>query len=249
MAIRALLLVSVLLCWWTQAGVTELVVTTLPHYQTFDSWNECSYVGTCYELYCNNIQGGWVNPEFHPPVAPFTQEVRSWWVHEGPTTSNIDKTQGVWPCANVQTGPCDDHTKGPGGNGKYMYVDASACFGYYFRVNTPTIVYTNSSAVLSYYQFLYGIDLDRTGQVRAYLNALMSLNNGTTWTVVHTQSGHIQTNGSAAWDFVSINLDPFFPSPATPSAPVVARFQFEYVIFFSPHLEPNKKTNKQIQTN
>jgi hypothetical protein len=26
-----------------------LVVTKFPHFQTFDSWNECNYAGTCYE--------------------------------------------------------------------------------------------------------------------------------------------------------------------------------------------------------
>jgi hypothetical protein len=27
----------------------SLVVTKFPHFQTFDSWDECSYAGTCYE--------------------------------------------------------------------------------------------------------------------------------------------------------------------------------------------------------
>ena len=58
--------------------VSGLVVTEFPHFQTFDSWPDCWYDGLCYEQECTGLMGGWVNPEWHPPVAPYTTDVYHW---------------------------------------------------------------------------------------------------------------------------------------------------------------------------
>src|SRR5689334_15189645 len=50
------------LCALTQS----LVVTKFPHFQTFDSWDECSYAGTCYEKVSTSPVDTITTPPRHP---------------------------------------------------------------------------------------------------------------------------------------------------------------------------------------
>lgn len=106
-----------------------------------------------------------------------------------------------------------------------MYTEASGCFQFKYRVNSPLIIFSAPNATFSYWYYMHGSDLT-TGD-NAYLTARMSLDNETTWTELHTASGRSQTNSTQDWDFFSVNLDSFFPDPASLSVPVRALFQFE----------------------
>lgn len=99
----------------------SLVVTKFPHFQTFDSWSECNYPGTCYEQVrpatirrgmmmkmtmmkegkdspnvlavvcvvqeCLTLPAGWSN--LPAEAEPFYDQIRGWWIIEGPTSSNL----------------------------------------------------------------------------------------------------------------------------------------------------------------
>lgn len=72
----------------------SLVVTKFPHFQTFDSWDECSYAGTCYEKVSSS-----------PPIeaVEFYNQSRNWWITEGQTSSNVDwETRNPLTCSEVR---------------------------------------------------------------------------------------------------------------------------------------------------
>src|SRR5437016_6256056 len=48
-----------------EAQGTTTLVTEFPHFQTFDSWDLCSFFGPCYAQSCPDLRGGWINEEFH----------------------------------------------------------------------------------------------------------------------------------------------------------------------------------------
>jgi len=198
---------------------STLVITQFPHYQTFDSWDTCSFIGNCYEQACPSLKGGWTNPDFHSSP-PFPLDVRNWWVNTGPTTSNVNFTTGTpLPCDQVLTGPCGDHTSG---SGKYLYAEASGCFGFYFKALSPLFVYTNANASVSLYYYMFGSNLNTTNRF-GYLDLLVSVNNGS-WISLVNVTGRQQTAGDQPWIQFSQILDPLFPAVATASVPVIAQF-------------------------
>lgn len=79
----------------------SLVVTKFPHFQTFDSWDECSYAGTCYEKECINLPAGWANVPIE--AVEFYNQSRNWWITEGQTSSNVDwETRNPLTCSEVR---------------------------------------------------------------------------------------------------------------------------------------------------
>lgn len=77
----------------------------LPHTQTFDLWNNCSGATTCEAVNCN-LFNGWRNAPNN-----VVDEI-DWRTFSGTT-------------ATAQTGPSGDNTTG---NGRYLYLESSACF-------------------------------------------------------------------------------------------------------------------------
>eukprot|EP01087_Luapelamoeba_hula_P007018 TRINITY_DN170_c0_g1_i1.p1 TRINITY_DN170_c0_g1~~TRINITY_DN170_c0_g1_i1.p1 ORF type:complete len:324 (-),score=32.86 TRINITY_DN170_c0_g1_i1:122-1093(-) len=199
-----------------------LFIDQFPHFQTFDNWDLCYYDGTCYELSCPNLQSGWYNPTFRATL-PNPPEIRNWWVIDQQTPSNwAEFTRDPVECTNgnvdnLFTGPCTDHTSKVANKGKYLYAEATACFQSFFDVVTPTFMFSNTGALMSFYYYFYGTNIDG-----ATFQAQISIDNGT-WTDVyqHTVTG----NGLTSWRYIAVDLDPFLNN-ATADTPVPATFRF-----------------------
>jgi len=202
----------------------------LPHFQTFDSWPLCFYQGTCYEQACPDLNGGWNQLGFHPGgCCGYSFEERNWWVNFGETESNIDNTVPslpFLPCAGRYTGPCEDHTMN-NSSGKYMYAEASACFGVYFEVSTPTFVFTANMVNVSFWYYMFGADLDR--KAPGQLAAFISFDNGTTYQVIANFTGQQQTVANEPWFQWSEIVDPLFPTTPSVINPVSVLFLFRAI--------------------
>lgn len=210
------------LCALSQA----LVVTKFPHFQTFDSWDECSYAGTCYEKECINLPAGWANVPVE--AVEFYNQSRNWWISEGQTSSNINYETGKpLTCSELLTGPCGDHTST---SGKYAYIEASGCYGSEFEFFSPTIMYTNESATVSFYYFMYGADMDATEGKATLTLSMKALNaSSPSWVDVVAFTGQQQTSPTEAWRVHEANVDSLLPATASTSAPMAVQYRFRAV--------------------
>jgi len=211
----------------------ELIITQFPHYQTFDSWNECYELVTCYEQACV-LEAGWVNEDFAGMETLHTGfDIRNWWVKSGRTTSNTFRDNGTTlACDVLTTGPCGDATSG---HGNYIYAEASGCFGSRFRARSPYFVFTQSPASLSfsYYMFgqgidpnvtQYGLQPDGSYMPSAVLAWFISYDNGTTYNLLkeyYGQEAPVFPNGPWFRDTVTIHF--------TVPLPVLVVFRLEAI--------------------
>jgi hypothetical protein len=203
-----------------------LVVTKFPHFQTFDSWDECNYAGTCYEKECLDIPAGWSNVPIE--AVSFYNQTRNWWIIEGPTSSNLNyQTQEPLPCSELLTGPCGDHTSG---SGKYAYVEASGCYGSEFEFYSPTIMYTNESATVSFYYYMYGSHMNDSAGEATLTLSMKALNaSSPSWVDVVTFTGPQQTSPTEDWRLHRANVDSLLPATASATAPMAVQYKFRAV--------------------
>jgi len=209
---------------------TTTLVTEFPHFQTFDSWDVCSFDGPCYAQSCDSLLGGWLNPEFHtidPPT--YNGTVYNWWVNKGPTTSNYNFTGNVaiTNCSQVVTGPCYDHTMA-NSSGGYLYAEASACQEDFLIVLSPPVEFSNSGALLSFWYYMFGSDLN-INRHKGRLEVAVSVEGGAYLTFFN-HSGDSQTRITDPWVQVNQSLDSFFPSNINENNTVTAQFRFRAFI-------------------
>jgi len=110
-----------------------------------------------------------------------------------------------------------------------MYAESSSCYGVTFYVISPTIVFDNTGAELSFYSYMFGASLDNTGSAgasAAILNVEVSIDNGTNWSNVYSTSGQSQTDSVSAWDKVTLDLDGAIGGPASGSNPITTVYRF-----------------------
>jgi len=207
----------------------QLLVNDLPHFQTFDTWPQCNYPGTCYEKSCPDLLGGWKNGPFHGgPGSASGLDQRHWWILAGETSSNkfslVDPNFGdPLPCDQLTTGPCFDHTFN-NASGNYMYVEASACFGSTFTVYSPFISYTGSGASMSYWYYLFGAAMDDGGFLSTF-TVDFSSDNGSSWQNLRTFTGQQQAVQDP-WLQDLLTIDSFLPGVPTVANPVIVQYRF-----------------------
>jgi len=207
----------------------ELIISSYPHYQTFDSWPECWESCTCYEQPCPNLEGGWTNLMFaFSTISGTGFDEFNWWVKSGTTPSNtLIGTGATFSCPQVVTGPCGDATSG---SGNYLYAEASGCYGARFRVTTPIFYFTNTTASISYDYYMYGAcivpaklgGLNGPDLNPATLTVWLSYNNGSTWSQLLANHSGVEkpTTPGAAWINHAIPL-------TLPYVPIFVQFLFQ----------------------
>jgi len=216
-SVAVLLALGLVLCLAGSATAKVLFIDHFPHFQTFDSWNDCYYDGTCYENRCDKLSAGWYNPYFRA-AKPDPPSIRHWWVIDQQSPSNWDlDTRDPVACDQVRTGPCADHTTGIEGKGKYMYAESTACFGITFEVRTPTFLFNNTGASISFWYYLFGEDVDGTASIALDL----SVNNGT-WRNLWTVAG----NKGQQWNYHIHYIQDIIGNNATTSDPTPVTFRF-----------------------
>jgi len=209
----------------------QLLVNDLPHFQTFDSWPQCNYPGTCYEQSCPTLLGGWKTGPFHGgPGSVSGIDQRHWWVLAGETSSNKfnvgDPSQGQpLPCGSLLTGPCFDHTLN-NITGNYMYAECSACYGSTFTVYTPFIAYTGTGASISYWYYLYGAALAGDSGFVSSFTVEVSSDNGTTWQQLRQFAGNVQTAAQDPWFQDLLTIDGFLATTPSLANPVIVQYRF-----------------------
>lgn len=71
------------------------------------------------------------------------------------------------PSGHLATGPSHDHTKGPGGNGYYMYIEGSTRNIHdKARLISPTYTKETNDTCLEFYYHMYGSGI---GQLKVYV--------------------------------------------------------------------------------
>lgn len=162
----------------TTTIVTGGATVNLPQTQNFESFASCGTGSDCGATTCN-LSNGWTNPQNG------TQDDIDWRVDAGGTPSN-------------GTGPATDHTLGTA-TGKYIYLEASACFTQTGYLVSPCIslVGTNSPQ-LSFWYHMNGVTM---GQLHADV-----LSNGA-WTL--DAMPVISGNQGNQWHQATVNLTPF----------------------------------------
>ncbi len=102
---------------------------TVPYTQNFDAFSTCVVPGSC--IYTCNLSDDWQNN---------TSDDTDWRVHTGSTPS-------------VNTGP----TSGFGGNGNYLYIEATPCRDAFAKLSSPAIdLHGVSNPQLSFAYQMYG---------------------------------------------------------------------------------------------
>jgi hypothetical protein len=202
----------------TPAFSRVLFIDQFPHFQTFDNFDNCYYDGTCYENRCDNLLSGWYSPVFRSAL-PDPPSIRHWWVIDQQTPSNWDSSRTPVDCDNLNTGPCADHTSGVPGGGKYLYAESSACYNIIFHVVSPTFLFNNTGAVISFWYYIFGVDVDITTPARISID--LSINNGS-WTEFFA----IQGGQGERWNYARIPIDDFIGNNATHAEPTPVTFRF-----------------------
>lgn len=111
----------------------------LPFLQDFESFSLCSTSSNCEEDSCI-LTEGWLN------LSNTSLDNVDWRVNEGATPS-------------TNTGPSNDHTLGTS-DGKYIYLEATACFDQTASLISPCIDLSNSATpYLSFWYNMFGIDM------------------------------------------------------------------------------------------
>jgi len=202
-------------------------------------------VGACYENECSEqFLGGWSTIPFGVTTTKYENQVFDWWVNSGTTMSNRDFTGTTsLPCNQVVTGPCVDQTTGTS-SGKYLYAEASGCFGRTIAASTPTFTFTSPNTYLSFWYFMYGADYS----TRSFDNALLyypqdslpgslevlmyiATSSGSfSSTVVWSLTGQQQTSALDPWQNATISLDAQLPNEPSTSQPVTVYFTFQATI-------------------
>lgn len=157
---------------------TAGAMVNLPQTQNFESFGTCGTGNDCGATICN-LGSGWTNS------ANGSDDDIDWRVGDGPT-----------PSAN--TGPDVDHTLGTG-QGKYVFLEASACFGATAEMLSPCIDLTGSTGPqLSFWYHMYGANM---GTLHVDV-----LSNGA-WTLDAMPA--ISGNQTNLWRQATVNLSPF----------------------------------------
>ena len=123
----------------TTVIIVSGILVTVPWIEDFESFGLCSTASNCEAENCN-LSNGFLN---QPNIEIDDVDWRT--------------NSGTTPSSN--TGPTTDHTLG-NGQGKYLYVEASACFQREAHLSTPCIDLTNvSSPELTFWYHMNGADM------------------------------------------------------------------------------------------
>jgi PKD repeat protein len=153
-------------------------VVNLPQSQNFETFSVCGTANDCGTTICN-LATGWMNS------ANGTEDDIDWRVNSGGTPSTA-------------TGPDVDHTLG-NANGKYVYLEASACFSQTSNMFSPCIDLAGTIAPqLSFWYHMYGVNM---GTLHVDV-----LSNGA-WTL--DAMTPISGNQGNQWRQGTVNLTPF----------------------------------------
>ena len=115
------------------------VIETLPYTENFETFANCGTATDCEQTQCG-LFNGWQNQ------ANLDVDDIDWRTNQGPTTS-------------INTGPDFDHNPGTAA-GKYLYLEASACFGKEALAVTPCFDLNGvASPELKFWYHMYGADM------------------------------------------------------------------------------------------
>lgn len=119
----------------------ETVTISVPYSEDFESYNLCAPQSTCEAIICSFPQtSGWVNEQ------NLVIDDIDWRVDLGGTDSE-------------ETGPDMDHNPGTF-QGKYVYTEASFCFGREAQMVSPCIDLTDAQwPVFDFWYHMYGVDM------------------------------------------------------------------------------------------
>ncbi len=161
--------------------VTGGAAVNLPQNQNFESFSACATTTNCGTTICN-LGSGWLN-------------------QTNGSEDDIDWRVATGATASANTGPDVDHTLGTA-QGKYVYLEASACFGATAQMFSPCInlVGTNGPQ-LTFWYHLYGANM---GTLHVDV-----LSNGA-WTL--DAMTPISGNQGNMWRQATLNLTPFVGS-------------------------------------
>lgn len=154
------------------------MVVTLPWVEDFESFGLCSTDSDCEAVVCN-LANGFLNQP--------NNEI-----------DNIDWRTNNGSTPSSGTGPSSDHTTGTG-SGKYLYLEASACFQREAQLSTPCIDLT--SAAMPLLTFWYHMNGPSMGSLHVDV-----LSNGL-WTI--DAMPPVSGNQGNSWQQASVNLSAF----------------------------------------
>ena len=162
----------------TKIIILNGLVINLPWVEDFESFGLCSTDNDCEAIVCN-LANGFLNQP--------NNEI-----------DNIDWRTNNGPTLSSGTGPANDHTTGTG-SGKYLYLEASACFQREAQLSTPCIDLTTATLpLLTFWYHMNGSDM---GSLH-----LDVVSNGT-WTL--NAMPPISGNQGNSWKQASVNLSAF----------------------------------------
>jgi PKD repeat protein len=154
------------------------VLVSLPQTENFETFSNCSSASDCGTTICA-LGNGWVNN------ANGSVDDIDWRVLSGATPS-------------TNTGPDVDHTLGTAA-GKYVYLEASTCFGAEAQLVSPCINLAGSTfPQLSFWYHMYGADM---GELHVDV-----MSNGA-WTL--DAMSPITGNQGNSWRNATVNLLPY----------------------------------------
>ena len=123
----------------TSSIVINGTVATIPFVENFDSYALCAVTADCEVTVCP-IGNGWVN-------------------ETNLTADDIDFRVSSGVTASANTGPDNDHTLGSAA-GRYIYLEASGCFGKTAKLLSPCLDLTAiSGPQLSFWYHMYGANM------------------------------------------------------------------------------------------